>query len=147
MAKKLRSARFSVPGPNASVSRSTSACSLTADESTAAARTRRVPHEARVTSRACGKRPPLGIANRAAISAVAARSTTVPSNTVNSSPNQVAPGTSASSPAPAVAWNNASNGSPRSRVRAWDNAEPLGTAAPGVNAPGSSASTRASTAS
>jgi hypothetical protein len=54
MLKKLRSARFSVPGASWSTSVSTNSCSLVAYEPTAAARTLRVPHAVSVTTLAWG---------------------------------------------------------------------------------------------
>jgi hypothetical protein len=54
MEKKLRSARFKVPGASSSTRVSVSSCSLVSYEPIAAARTLRVPQAVSVTARACG---------------------------------------------------------------------------------------------
>ena len=124
MEKKLRSARFTVPGRRAPARRSTSACSLTVLESRAAASTRRVPQATRVTSLACGNRPPEGVANRSRTAAVSARSTTVPSTAVTTRPNARSPATSTRSAA-ATASNSARSTPAGRRALACDNAAAL----------------------
>ena len=147
MEKKLRSARFSVPGVNSSTRVSTSSCSLVAYEPTAAARTLRVPHAVSVSTLACGWHPPVGVANHARIASVSARSKMVPSNAVSSNPNSHAPTTGPRSGSAAVARNRAWNTFSSTLARACDNADPVGTPTPGGSGPDSAGTTLARTES
>jgi hypothetical protein len=147
MLKKFRSAGFSVPGANWSMSVSVSSCSLVAYEPTPAARTLRVPHAVRVTALACGWRPPVGVAKQARIARVSARSKLVPSNAVNSNPNSVAPTTTTPTGSPVVAWNGIWSTFLSTRARACDNAEPVGIPAPGGADPANAGITFARTES
>jgi hypothetical protein len=76
----------------------------------------------------------VGTANSFSTASVAAKSKQVPSNAVSSNPNASQPGTTPATSLTAVASNNTLRGCPLSRARAWDNAEAVGTAAPGATA-------------
>ncbi len=82
-----------------------------------------MPHSTRVTARACGNRPPVGVANLARIASVAARSNTVPSVAVTTRPNTSDPA-AATRPAAsaAVRVNNSRSTATGNRSLACDNA-------------------------
>lgn len=90
----------------------------------------RVPHSVSASSRSCGRRPPRGTPNAAALPALGAASSVVPSQAVSRRPNANADGIPAVASGPRHRSNSSSNGLEPSRSRPLSSAAAEGSTVP-----------------